>query len=107
MCRRSTNEIFAVTGTRDGARLIVSVRAGADNWRVADSSWHFVCRPAGRSRGGQITVLIQRDRSHRAVSVLIGDYEIFSGTARTLLFSSLHFLQGIPAFLSEKVFLIH
>src|SRR5262249_34570771 len=96
----STDEILSVAGTRDGASLIVSVRASSDNWRIADSSWHFVCRPARRSRGSQITVLIQRDRANRAVSVLIGDYESFSGTVRTLLFSSFHFLQGIPAFLS-------
>src|SRR5215472_15366991 len=99
MCRRSTNEIFSVAGTRDGASPIVSVRAGANHRRVADSSGHFVCRPTCRSRRGQITVLIHRDGSHCAVPVLIGNYEFFFGPARPLFLSSLHLLKRIPTYL--------
>src|SRR5215468_151596 len=107
MRRRSTNEIFAVTGTGDGAGLIVRVGAGANYRRVANSSGHFVCRSAGRSRGGQITVLIKRNGTNGAVSILIGDYKAFPVTARTIFFRSLHLLQGIPALLRKKIFLIH
>src|SRR5215471_35314 len=107
MRRRSTNEIFAVTGTGDGAGLIVRLGAGANYRRVANSPGHFVCRPAGRSRGGQITVLIKRNGTNSAVSILIGDYKAFPVTARANLFRSLHLLQGIPALLRKKIFLVH
>src|SRR6516162_11884704 len=97
MRRRSTNEIFAVTGIGDGANYR----------RVANSSGHFVCRPAGRSRGGQITVLIKRNGTNGTVSILIGDYKAFPVTARPILFRSLHLLQGIPALLRKKISLVH
>ncbi len=107
MRRCGTNEIFAVTGTRDGTSPIVRVRAGANHWRVTNSSGHFVCRPAGRSRCGQVTLLIQRDRSDGAVSILIGDQKAFPVTARAILFGSLHLPQSVPAFLCKKIFLVH
>src|SRR5215472_5671311 len=107
MRRRSTNEIFAVTGTGDGTGLIVRVGAGANYRRVANSSGHLVCRPAGRSRGGQITVLIKRNGTNGTVSILIGDYKAFPVTARAILFRGLHLLQGIPALLRKKIFLVH
>src|SRR5262249_15926266 len=107
MRRRSTNEIFAVTGTGDGAGLILRVGASANYRRIANSSGHFVCRAASRSRGGQITVLIESNGSNGTVSILIGDYKAFPVTARMILFPSLHLLQGIPALLRKKIFLVH
>src|SRR4029453_15505717 len=107
MGRRSTNEIFAVAGTRYRARLMVRLRAGANHRRVADSSGHFVRCSAGGSRGGQITVLIKRNGTNGAVSILIGDYKALPVTARAILFRSLNLLQGIPALLRKEVFLLH
>ena len=79
MRRCGTNEIFAVACTGNRAGLIVRVRAGPDHRRVADSPGHFVCRPAGRSRRRQITVLIQRNGTNGAMSILISNEKACRG----------------------------
>src|SRR5713226_10098473 len=107
MRRYSTNKIFAVAGTGHRASLIVRVRAGADYRRVAYSPRQFVCRPAGRSRRGQVAVLIQGDGADRAVPILIGDHKDLAYTAGAMFFGSLNLLQSVPALLREKILLIH
>src|SRR5438876_9410971 len=105
MRRDSTNEIFAVAGTRDRTGLIVRVSAGADHRRVPDSAGHLVCCSAGRSCRGQISVLIQRNRTNGAVSILIGNEKTCPGATGAILFRSLHLLQSVPSLLRKKIFL--
>src|SRR6478752_9352237 len=106
MRRCSTNEIFSVASTGNRAGLIVRVSARANHRRVADSSGHLVCCSASRSRRGQISVLIQRNGTNGAVSILIGDQKACPGSAGLILFGSLHLLQSVPAFLRKKIFLV-
>ena len=107
MRRCSTNKIFAVAGTGHRASLIVRVRAGADYRRVAYSPGQFVCRPAGRSRRGQVAVLIQGNGANGAVPILIGDHRDLAHAAGAMFFRGLHLLQSVPAFLRKKIFLVH
>src|SRR4026208_1461756 len=102
----STNEVFAVASAGHSASLIVRVRPGTDHRRIADSAGHLVCCSAGRSRCRQVTVLIKRNGTNGAVSIVIGDYEALPGAARALFFGSLHLLQSVPAILGEEIFLV-
>src|SRR5437762_14113774 len=106
MRRGDTNKIFAVACARHRASLIVRISASADYRRVANSPGQLIRCPAGRSRRGQIAVLIQGDSTDRAVSVLIGVDKALPVAAGAILFVTLHFLQGIPAFLGEDIFLL-
>src|SRR4029079_17934406 len=106
MRRRGTNEIFAIACAGNCTGLIVRVSARADQRRVPDSSGHFVCCPTSRSRRGQITVLIQRNGTNSAVSILIGDQKTLPCSAGPVLFCSLHLLQSVPSLLGKKIFLV-
>src|SRR4029077_1223185 len=107
MRRCCTNEIFAIACAGNRAGLIIRVSPGANHWRVPDSSGHFVCCPTSRSCRGQITVFVQRDRTNRAVSILISDQKTLPCSTGPVLFCSLHLLQSVPSFLRKKIFLVH
>jgi len=47
------------------------------------------------------------DGADRAVSILIGNDKALPVAARAVLFGTFYFLQGIPAFLGEKILLVH
>src|SRR5205814_2415608 len=102
-CR--TNEIFAVARAGHSASLIVRLSACANHRRIADSSGHFVCRPARRSRRGQITVLIKCNGTDSAVSILIGDEKTCPLAAGAMFFRSLNLPQGLPSVLGKEIFL--
>src|SRR5438046_10140301 len=95
MRRADTNKILAVTGAGYRAGLIVRIRAGADDRRVADSPRHLVCHSPSRSCRGQIPAPIQRDRSDRSVPIVLGDKKILAAKA-TVLFRFFTFLPPVP-----------
>src|SRR4051812_41431172 len=94
----SADEEFAIAGGGNGARFIVRVSAGADDRAVADAAGSLVRIAAGRSRGGEITRLVEGHRAHRAVAVRVRERFGSRGT---------HALQRLPALFRIKIFLVH
>ena len=61
------DEELAGAGPRDGADAVAGIGAGADDRGIADPAFGLVVVAAGRSRGGEMTVGIERDGADRAV----------------------------------------
>ena len=61
------DEIFARAGRRDRAAAVVGIGAGADDRRIADPAPALAGEAAGRGRGGDMALLVERDRADRAV----------------------------------------
>src|SRR6266404_3139137 len=99
------NKIFAVTRARHSAGRVVRISPSANDGRIADPTGFFVARSAGRGGRGQIPTLIESDRADRSMSVLICDNELLFAS-RAAFLGFLNFLERIPAFLREKVFLV-
>ena len=101
----SANKKFTIAGARNSTRRVVRVGAGADNRRITDAAGFFVCRSPGRRRRGEISALIERNRADRTMSILVRD-DKFLFACSAAFFSLLNFLERIPAFLREKIFLV-
>ena len=61
------DEIFAGAGRGDRGRAVVGIGAGADQRRIADPAPALAGQPAGRGRGGDMAVRIDRNRANRAI----------------------------------------
>src|SRR5882724_6917280 len=60
------DEELAVAGRRHRAGCVVGVGAGADHRAVADPAGRLTRHPAGRGRGGEITLAVAGDSAYGA-----------------------------------------
>src|SRR5579883_1447461 len=67
MRRDRTNEIFTVTGGRDGTNPILRVRPGPDDRRIADAPLALVRHAARGGGGSEVARCIERHRADRAL----------------------------------------
>ena len=66
------NVVFPGACSRNGARLVRSISARADDRRVADATRHLALQAAGRGAGRDVALPVERHYTDRAMDLRIG-----------------------------------